>query len=143
MTTFRDFLVWYTNLDVGPLVTAVTRLQQFYFDRNIDLVKIAMSVPGIAKKMLFDTATREGAEFMLLDGKNKDLYHNIKSNIVGGPSIIYHRKVPKSLRGRLQCIVFVVYRTNMPVGVMVRRRVEEGFKPVVRDKNVSVDELFD
>lgn len=95
MTTFRDFLVWDNNLDVGPFVTAVTRLQQFYFDRNIDLFKIAMSVPGIARKMLFDTATREGAEFMLLDEKNKDLYHNIKSNIVGGPSIIYHRKAVK------------------------------------------------
>lgn len=92
MTTFRDFLVWYNIVDVGPFVTAVTRLQQFYFDRNIDLFKIAMSVPGIARKMLFDTATREGAEFMLLDEKNKDLYHNIKSNIVGGSSIIYHRK---------------------------------------------------
>lgn len=71
MTTFRDFLVWYNNLDVGPFVTAVTRLQQFYFDRNIDLFKIAMSVPGIARKMLFDTATREGAEFMLLDEKKQ------------------------------------------------------------------------
>ena len=28
MPTFRDFLVWYNNLDVGPFVTAVENLQR-------------------------------------------------------------------------------------------------------------------
>jgi hypothetical protein len=28
VTTFRDFLVWYNNLDVGPFVTAVENLQR-------------------------------------------------------------------------------------------------------------------
>ena len=34
MTTFRDFLVWYNNLDVGPFVIAVQNLQKYYFERN-------------------------------------------------------------------------------------------------------------
>ena len=33
MTTFRDFLVWYNNLDVGPFVNAVENLQKYYFER--------------------------------------------------------------------------------------------------------------
>ena len=65
-----------------------------------------MSVPGIARKMLFDTARREGAEFTLFDEKNKDLFHTVKKNIVGGPSIIYHRKAVKGetkIRGGKVC----------------------------------------
>ena len=151
MTTFRDFLIWYNNLDVGPFVTAVNRLQRFYFDRNIDIFKIAMSVPGIARKMLFDTARKEGAEFTIFDEKNKDLFHTVKKNIVGGPSIIYHRKAVKGetkIRGGKECQKVLGYDCNalylwcigqdMPVGTMVRRRGEEGFKPEVRDKNIKM-----
>ena len=151
MRTFKDFLVWYNNLDVGPFVTAVSRLQKFYFDRNIDIFKTAVSVPGIARQMLFDTARREGAEFVVFDEKNKDLFHTIKTNIVGGPSIIYHRKAVKGetkIRNGKVCEKVLGYDCNalylwcigqkMPVGVMVRRRAEEGFKPEVRDRNIKM-----
>ena len=74
MRTFKDFLVWYNNLDVGPFVTAVSRLQKFYFDRDIDIFKTTVSVPGIARQMLFDTARREGAEFLLFDENNRICY---------------------------------------------------------------------
>ena len=101
--------------------------------------------------MLFDTARREGAEFLLFDEKNKDLFHTIKTNIVGGPSIIYHRKAVKGetkIRDGKVCQKVLGYDCNalylwcigqkMPVGVMVRRRAEEGFKPEVRDKNIKM-----
>lgn len=39
MSTFKDYLRYYNDLDVGPFVQPVTRLQQFYFDCNIDLFK--------------------------------------------------------------------------------------------------------
>lgn len=84
MTTFRDFLIWYNNLDVGPFVTAVERLQAFYFDKGIDVLKTAMSVPGIARQLLFKSAREKSAEFSLIDKKNADLYDIIKENIVGG-----------------------------------------------------------
>ena len=80
---------------MGPFVTAVIRLQKFIFDRGIDIFKTALSVPGIARQMLFDTARKQGAEFFLFDEKNNDLFHTVKTNIVGGPSIIYHRKAVK------------------------------------------------
>ena len=53
MKTFRDFLVWYNNLDVGPFVKAVENLQKYYFQRNIDIFKVSISVPGLARHMLF------------------------------------------------------------------------------------------
>ena len=84
MTSFRDFLVWYNNLDVGPFVTAVERLQAFYFEKGIDVLKTAISVPGIARQFLFKSAREQRAEFSLIDAKNADLYKTIKDNIVGG-----------------------------------------------------------
>ena len=56
MTTFRDFLVFYNNLDVEPFVTAVERLHVFYFEKGIDGLKTAISVPGLARQLLFQSA---------------------------------------------------------------------------------------
>ena len=92
MTSFKDFLVYYNNLDVGPFVTAVTRMQAFYFEKNIDLFKVAVSVPGIARRMLFDSALKTGSSFSLIHRDDDDLYYTIKKNIVGGPSIIFTRE---------------------------------------------------
>jgi hypothetical protein len=78
METMEDFLIYYNNLDVGPFVTAVERLQQFYFDRKIDVFKTAVSLPGIARKMLFECAKNQGVHFSLFDEKNKDLYRIMK-----------------------------------------------------------------
>ena len=83
--TFRDFLEWYNNLDGKPFVEAVEKMQDFYFQKGIDVLKTAISVPGIAKQMLFKAARDKGAEFSLVDEKNKDLYQTIKDNIVGPP----------------------------------------------------------
>lgn len=44
MTCLRDFLEWYNNQDVRLFVQAVRKLQAFYFERNIDIFKVAMSV---------------------------------------------------------------------------------------------------
>ena len=132
---------------MGPFVTAATKLQQFYFDRNIDIFEIAMSVPGIARKMLFDKARREGAEFTLFDEKNKDLFHTVKkTSWEDHPLFITERRLrgrPKSGVGKV-CQKVLGYDCNalylwcigqdMPVGTMVRRRAEEGFKPEVRIK---------
>ena len=83
MKTFRDFLVWYNNLDVEPFVEAVENFQQFYFEKSIDVFKTAISVPGIARQLLFRTARKENANFALFDKQNEDLYQTIKHNIVG------------------------------------------------------------
>lgn len=48
MTCLRNFLEWYNNQDVRLFVQAVRKLLVFYFERNIDIFKVAMSVPGIA-----------------------------------------------------------------------------------------------
>ena len=91
MKTFKDYLIYYNNLDCMPFAEAVESMQKYYFDRNIDLFKISISLPGLARKMLFECDRQADASFALFDEFNKDLYYTIKQNIIGGPSIIFNR----------------------------------------------------
>ena len=158
MTTFRDFLVWYNNLDVEPFVQAVTNLQKYYFDRNIDIFKCSISVPGLARQMLFESARKEGAAFSLFDTSNEDLYDAVKRNIIGGPSIIfkrYHEADKSFIRGNPQkpCKKIIGFDANalylhclgkeMPVGSFVRRSLNDEFKPRKRDKYVLAYDWLD
>ena len=153
MTTFRDFLEYYNNLDVGPFVQAVEKMQKFYFDHHIDLFKVAVSVPGIARRWLFKTAHEAKTSFGLIQPQDDDLYYIIKQNIVGGPSIILSRDAEV---GRTfvrndptrPCANIVGYDANalyldcidkaMPCGGYVRRYAPD-FKP---DSRLSCEDMF-
>ncbi len=150
MSSFRDFLVWYNNLDVGPFVTGVEKFQKFYFDKGVDVFKTAISVPGIARQLLFRTAKKVDANFALFDKQNEDLYKTFKRNIVGGPSIIFtrhHKSGETRIRGEKKCRSILGFDANalyleaigkpMPVGPFVRRRTENGFRPELRDRFLS------
>jgi len=91
METFQDYLVYYNNLDVAPFVTAIEHFQQFYIEKHIDVFKTAISVPGIARQMLFRAAKEQAATFTLFSGDDEDLHKTVMQNIVGGPSIIFNR----------------------------------------------------
>ena len=91
MSTFEDYLEHYNNLDVKPFVEAVERMQSFYFDQGIDLLKVAISVPGVARKMAFKASREFGAHFSLFHRNDDDLFYTVKKNVVGGPSIIFTR----------------------------------------------------
>ena len=90
MQTFEDFLVWYNNLDVVPFIEAFEKMSQFWRERKIDIFKDGISVPGLTLKYLFSYLSPQ-TYFILLDQANSDLYHLIKDNNTGGPSIIVFR----------------------------------------------------
>lgn len=50
-----------------------------------------MSVPGIARQMLFNASARTVTSFSLFEEEDKDLFYSVKNNNIGGPSIIFHR----------------------------------------------------
>ena len=141
MTSFRDFLIWYNNLDVVPFINATEKMFAFYRERNIDMFKTSISVPGLSMQYLFQTLPEEFA-FSLIDEKNKDLYYLIKHNIVGGPSIIFHRHHEKDKTyirgGQKLCRKVVGFDANalylwsltqdMPTGTFIRRKQETNFK---------------
>ena len=153
MTTFKDFLIYYNNLDVHPFVEAVEKMQQFYFDHHIDLFKVAVSVPGIARRWLFKTAHDAKVSFGLIHGRDDDLYYTIKQNIVGGPSIIFTRDAEVDhtfIRDDPDrpCANIVGFDANalyldcidkpMPCGSYVRRTAPD-FKP---DSRLACEDMF-
>ena len=153
MSTFKDFLIYYNNLDVHPFVQAVEKMQQFYFDHHIDLFKVAVSVPCIARRWLFQTAQDAKASFGLIDDRDDDLYYTIKQNIVGGPSIIFTHEAEVDrtfIRDdpARPCANVIGFDANalyldcidkaMPCGSYVRRTAPD-FKP---DSWLSCEDMF-
>ena len=90
-STFADYLKWYNYLDVTPMISAIDNMNNFYKERKIDFIHQAISLPGIAMRVCFDSVTDPNAEFHLFNNKNKDIYKLFKDNTVGGPSIIFNR----------------------------------------------------
>ena len=147
MSTFQEFLIWYNNLDVVPFLEAVEKMSQFWQERKIDMFKDGISVPGLTLKYLFSYLSPQ-TYFSLFDQANSDLYHLIKDNNTGGPSIIFHRyheagktKIRKAEEGEAAklCEKIVGYDANalylwplmqnMPTGSYTRRLAENEFKP--------------
>ena len=90
-STFADFLKWYNDLDVTPMIQAIENMNEFYKNIHIDFIHQAISIPGVAMRVCFNFITDPAAEFHLFNPKNKDIYRLFKENIVGGPSIIFNR----------------------------------------------------
>jgi hypothetical protein len=158
MNCFEDFLRWYNNLDVGPFVEALVRLSTFYFEKGVDLFKDVISLPGVSRKMVFEIGRQAGASFSLIDKKNEDLYHLINDNIVGGPSIVFnrfHKKGETFIRSNdnFPCRKICGWDANalylwalgqkMPAGDFIRRKLEDGFYPIKREKYESMFHWMD
>jgi hypothetical protein len=93
MQSLRDFLQYYNEKDVIPLVQAIIKYKKLYEDQNIDIFKSAISLPGMARQLLFKSAREStNTNFILFGEKNLDLIKTVQANIVGGPSIIFTRK---------------------------------------------------
>ena len=67
-------------------------MQKFYFERAIDLFKIAISVSEIARSYLYKEAKQHNAYFFLMAEEDDDLHHTLEQNLVGGYSGIFTRK---------------------------------------------------
>ena len=145
MNTMRDYLVWYNNRDVVPFLEAVEKQFNFYQMLKVDMFKDGISVPGLTLKYLFKTTE---ANFTLINQQNADLHELIRSNNVGGPSIIFHRyheayktKIREQMYAETakMCQSIVGYDANalylwclmqdMPTGTYVRRKEEDQFRP--------------
>lgn len=117
METFKDFLVWYNNLDVAPFLEAIQKQCEIYEKQGIDLLKTNVSLPGAAVRWMMSLCDKtevvldrekweawesgdEGSVkshlhdklgvFTVCD-KYPALHDACKKNMVGGPSIVFHR----------------------------------------------------
>ena len=73
------------------MIHAIENMNEFYKNIHIDFIHQAISIPGIAMRVCFNSITDPAAEFHLFNPNNKDIYRLFKENIVGGPSIIFDR----------------------------------------------------
>ena len=146
METFEDYLMWYNSRDVAPFMEALQKQFEFYAHLGLDMFKDGMSVPGLTLKYLFKTS--KSASFTLFDRHNSDLHDLICQNMVGGPSIIFHRyheagitKLRENIyhEKASMCEAVVGYDANalylwclmqdMPTGSYIRRKADDQFKP--------------
>ena len=142
METLREYLIWYNNRDVTPFLQAIDKQFAFYRDRDIDMFKDGISVPGLSLLHLFNDLPND-TYFVTFNRTNSDLHQLVKDNIVGGPAIIFHRYHEKNVTqirgGGEMCRSIVGYDANalylwaimqdLPTGWYTRRRAENGFRP--------------
>ena len=147
MKTLADFLQWYNNLDVTPMVDACDTLCKQYNDKGIDSFKQALSSPGISLVLGMREVEEVGYRFPLINESNKDFHYKVSQSIVGGPSIVFNQV---NIAGETQiqhsenvCRKIQGYDANslypycmqqfLPVNCWYRRRADESY-------NLRVDE---
>ena len=145
-STFADFLQWYNDLDVTPMIQAVENMNEFYKQKHIDCMHQAISLPGVAMRVCFNSITDPTAEFHLFNEKNKDIYQLFKQNIVGGPSIIFNRydEAGKTFirnNPNKSCQQIIGYDANALYLWAIWQKLGVGF-PLVRREENNLGESF-
>ena len=70
MQTFREFLIWYNNLDVQPFCEALEKMCAFWKDKKIDMLRQGISIRAVTLTYLF-TTLESGISFSLFDEKKQ------------------------------------------------------------------------
>ena len=91
MQTFGDWLEYYNNLDVAPFLEALQKMKEFYTSLGIDILKDAVSLPGVSEKYILRKTLqpRWGYKPPELYSPNKEAYAMLKAAVVGGPSLVF------------------------------------------------------
>ena len=88
MKTFKDWVRYYNNLDVEPGLEALEKMKNFYTEKGIDIMKDAVSIPGVSLHYLLRGAIERKA---VLYSPSKEAYDMLKAAVVGGPSLVFTR----------------------------------------------------
>ena len=75
MQTFKDYLIYYNNLDTLPFCLALNNFFDIYKSQGIDTFKDYITLPGVARKMLYNSTS---SNFALFNSDNADLYYTFK-----------------------------------------------------------------
>ena len=142
-----EFLKYYNNLDVQPFLSAIAEQSKFYNKNHIDMFKDGIGVPGLTLRYLFKTMPSEDVYFSLFSEKQADLHSLLRDQLVGGPSIIFHRyhekgvtkirenennegKNVETLEGYdANALYLWAMMQNMPTGIPIVRKKTDNFVP--------------
>ena len=94
MQTFGDWLEYYNNLDVAPFLEALQKMKEFYTTLGIDILKDAVSLPGVSEKYILRKTLQPHWCYKPpeLYSPNKEAYAMLKAAVVGGPSLVFTRR---------------------------------------------------
>ena len=113
------------------MVSAILEMK-FYQERDFDILKIAFSMPGIARIWLLITAKENGIHKPLIPEADVDMHYLFRAAVCSGPSIIFHRYAevdqtfvrnnPEYLVMGWDCKALYPYSLNypFPTGIYVR-----------------------
>ena len=73
---------------MAPGLEALQKMRNFYTEKGIDILKDAVSVPGVSLHYLLKGAVERNAE---LYSPDKEAYDMLKEAVVGGPSLVFTR----------------------------------------------------
>ena len=65
MQTFADWVLYYNNLDVAPGLEALEKMRNFYTEKGIDIMKDAVSIPGVSLHYLLKGAIAQAKKHMI------------------------------------------------------------------------------
>ena len=88
MSLIKDFLRWYSNENVAPILEAIQILIAFYHDKGIDILKLVCILPKLANICLCKSVDEKLSSFKWGD---RDLLEIIPE-VVDGPSIVFTQK---------------------------------------------------
>ena len=128
------------------MISAIDNMNNFCKEQKIDFIHQAISLPGIAMRVFFDSVTDPKAEFHLFNNKNKDIYKLFKDNIVGGPSIIFncHHEAGKTFirnNPNKPCEQIVGYDANALYLWAIGQPMPSGYPLIRHEKNFFVREF--
>ena len=84
-----NYVRYYNDRDVIGFVEAVEKVIANERDNGLDIFKESISLPGLTQKYLFKKL--DNNYIVGFGEEHKELYKLLRENIVGGPSIIFHR----------------------------------------------------
>ena len=91
--TGRDYLKWYNDLDVLPLLECVQKLCDLEWEHNeIDCMKNNVSLPNLARLKVWKYAHDGGHHFTLFGPDNAAQERKQRRCAYGGPSIVFNRE---------------------------------------------------
>ena len=93
MKSVKDFLMWYNNKDVVPTLEAMQKMIEFFHQKEIDMLILGCILPNLANICMRKSTDSKFSPFTESD---KDLLEKIREDMVGGPSIVFTRKLDET-----------------------------------------------
>ena len=138
MTSFADFVRYYNDADVLGFCEAVTKMITSERDNNkLDMFKDSVSLPGLTQKYLFMNLSPSDY-FVSFSKEHKHLAKLFRDNIIGGPSIIFHRYHERDItliKGKESCKKVIGYDANSLYLYCLGKLMPTGYYTVQEEKN--------